>query len=319
LILGADQGTEAAKTATDGIGSDMEKAGADGQAVRDLPEAEHRPGQVRSVGATVTSRLDAMGLGGWPEAGRRPGRGCWRSRCSPQLQVGPGGSDLKRAAHRQSRRFRSQRGRRRLVCEVDGAGWAQREGCRRGDHGHRHVPEGGRLTDASLAKTSTTLTSLAADLSSFSNIPVPEALDGIQAACAGGSIRWSASGCISTPQMWPTKPSPKVCQDDRGVDGWRQGGGHDQPDSGADHDSAERTWRARERRWRSTQRALNAELDNTADRARGARCYPRSSEVTSAGAQLVKVLDGVSGGSGRHALRAELLRSDSGRREPGGG
>lgn len=41
------------------------------------------------------------------------------------------------------------------------------------------------FTDASLLKVSTTLTSLAADLSSFSNIPVPEALEGIQAALRG--------------------------------------------------------------------------------------------------------------------------------------
>jgi hypothetical protein len=41
------------------------------------------------------------------------------------------------------------------------------------------------FTDASLLKVSTTLTSLATDLSSFSNIPVSEALDGIQAALRG--------------------------------------------------------------------------------------------------------------------------------------
>lgn len=183
-----EKGRKGAASATGAIGNEFDKAnvkaGRFGGTVIRINESL---GKFGPVGATVTNRLDDIGLGS--AAAEEGLAGLAIAGAGAAIAIG---AKLAQAASDLNEQLTASRvvfGQNadvvlRYAQSMAAAGLSQKDALQATTQIATGLKAVG-FTDASLTKVSTTLTSLATDLSSFSNIPVPEALEAIQAGLRG--------------------------------------------------------------------------------------------------------------------------------------
>jgi hypothetical protein len=181
-------GSKRAKTASSTMGAELEKADTKASKLGStFLRVNENLGKFGPIGASVTSRLDDIGLGSGAAEGGLAGIAVAGAGAAAVL-----GFELAKSASDVNEQLTASRvvfGSSADVIEryakgMASAGLSEKDALEATTNIATGLKAVG-FTDASLVKVSTTLTSLATDLSSFSNIPVPDALEAIQAALRG--------------------------------------------------------------------------------------------------------------------------------------
>ena len=181
-------GQKRVAAATGKMGADLERTGVHtGKLSGSFVRLNTELGKFGPVGAVMTSRLDAVGLGAASAEGGLAGLAVGASAAAVALSfdLAKSASDLNEQLTASRVVFGDSAGAiERYAKGMAAAGLSEKDAVQATTQIATGLKAVG-FQDASLARISTTLVSLATDLSSFSNIPVPEALEAIQAGLRG--------------------------------------------------------------------------------------------------------------------------------------